>query len=647
MQQKLRLLLGNFSDKFLSRWVVLFIDLVIVFIGTVLAYIIRSNFDFSFLRVGQIVVSSLLFVFVSGICFLFFRSYISIIRHTSMKDAVLVFKSVSVAVLIIAMIRWLEISFFEHKLIEIPLSVVVIYYLTVLFILVSFRIFVKYSYHIFHRDNSQLVNTLIVGAGELGLVAKNTLINGGSTNYRVVGLVDENTGKIGKTIEGTKIYHFDDITSVFIEKKNVSEIIFAIQNIKPERKRKFIDALIELNVTVKIVPAVEKWIDGELNVSQIKRIKIEDLLQREPIKLDNPEVKRFIEGRTVMITGAAGSIGSEIVRQLLFFSPSKLVMVDQAETPLFELRLDILKLLKDTAVELIFKVADVSNKTRMAYIFNKHRPQVVFHAAAYKHVPMMEDNPWEAVRVNVFGTKNVADLSIEFDVERFVMISTDKAVRPTNVMGASKKLAELYCQQCGNQMRYPITKFITTRFGNVLGSNGSVIKIFRDQIGAGGPVTVTHPEIIRYFMTIPEACQLVLEASVMGTGSDVFIFDMGEPVKIVDLAKKMILLAGLELEKEIDIVFTGLRPGEKLYEELLLSSENTLPTHHSKIMIAQVESMPENKMLRSLQRLEKSIRLTDNFMIVSELKRIIPDYVSNNSVFEKLDKKQAQPAIHN
>ncbi len=642
MQQKVHTLLRAFSDRFLSRWAVLFIDLAIVFVSTVLAYIVRFNFDFSSFRINQILLSSLLFVMVSGIFFLVFKSYISIIRHTSMKDALLVFESVSVATWWIAVIRWVDISFFEFKFISIPLSVIVIFYLTSLFLLISFRIFVKYFYHAFYRINTHLVNTLIVGAGQLGMITKNTLANRGSTNYKVIGFVDENYGKIGKTIEGIQVFHFDEITNIFIEKKKIKEIVFAIQNIEAEKKRKFIDALIDLDVTVKIVPPVEKWIHGELNVSQIERIKIEDLLQREPIKLDNPEVLKFIGRKTVMVTGAAGSIGSELVRQLLLFNPARLVLVDQAETPLFEFRLEILNLIKDTTIDLIFKVADVSNKTRMTYIFNKHRPQVVFHAAAYKHVPMMEDNPFEAVRVNVFGTKIIADLSIQFKVERFVMISTDKAVRPTNVMGASKKMAELYCQHLGHHENNAVTKFVTTRFGNVLGSNGSVINIFRNQIASGGPVTITHPDIKRYFMTIPEACQLVLEASTMGAGSDVFIFDMGKPVKIVDLANKMIELAGFVPGKEIDIVFTGLRPGEKLFEELLLSSESALPTHHSKIMIAQVGSVPKARVHNAFKGLGKAMDRADNLMIVTELKKVIPDFVSNNSIYEKLDNKVLQ-----
>jgi FlaA1/EpsC-like NDP-sugar epimerase len=561
-----------------------------------------------------------------------------------MRDAIRVFEALSVTALIIALIRWLNLNLLHFKNLEISMSIIVIFYLNALFFMISFRIFVKYFYLVLFKNDTQVINTLIIGAGQLGILTKNTLVNGGSTNYRVLGFIDDNIGKVGKTIEGIPVYHLDDISALFVEKKRIKEIVFAINNIATDSKRRFIDTLVNIDVTIKIVPPVERWIQGELNVSQIAPIKIEDLLQREPIKLDNPEVMEFVMGKSVMVTGAAGSIGSELVRQLLLFEPSKIVMVDQAETPMFELRNEVLKLLKDNNIDLVFKIADVSNKVRMEYIFRRHRPRVVFHAAAYKHVPLMEENPFEAVRVNVLGTKLIADLSFDFGVERFVMISTDKAVKPTNVMGATKKLAELYCQYLGKLSNNSATTFVTTRFGNVLGSNGSVIKIFRDQIDAGGPITVTHPEIIRYFMTIPEACQLVLEASAMGAGSDLFIFDMGQPVKIVDLARKMIELAGLKAGEDIKIVFSGLRPGEKLYEELLLASESTLPTHHSKIMIAQVEGVSGDSIITTLQNLDEALKQADNLMIVAELKKIIPDFISNNSEFEQLDKKQLQDA---
>ncbi|MEA3446392.1 MAG: nucleoside-diphosphate sugar epimerase/dehydratase, partial [Bacteroidota bacterium] len=414
-------------------------------------------------------------------------------------------------------------------------------------------------------------------------------------------------------------------------------IIFAIQNIDGAKKKDTIDKFVKLNLMVKIVPPVENWIHGELNIKQIKRVRIEDLLQRDTIHLDNPKVIEFIRNKVVMVTGAAGSIGSELVHQLLLLKPDKLVLIDQAETPLFELKFELSSNHHPGNTQIEYYIADISDEHRIEAIFKNTKPSIIFHAAAYKHVPMMEDNPHEAVRVNIFGSKNIADLAVKYNSNCLVMISTDKAVRPTNVMGASKRFAEMYCQSLGNLPGMK-TKFITTRFGNVLGSNGSVVKIFRNQIEAGGPVTVTHPDITRYFMTIPEACNLVLEASTMSEGSDIFIFDMGEPVKISDMARKMIRLAGFDPENEIKVEYSGLRPGEKLYEELLNSGENTLPTYHPKIMIAQVNNARHKEMLSSFEKMKDAVIEDDVLTLVGVLKDIIPDFVSNNSVFESLDK---------
>ena len=604
-----------------------------------MAFVIRFNFSIASVRFEQIFLTTLLFVGITAVFFLLFKSYISIIRHTNLYDAFRVFAAITSATLLISVIRWADFSFFDVKQIQIPLSVIVIYFLVSFFLLIAFRVFVKYLYIIFFRLNVNINNILIFGAGQLGITTKNTILNGWSSNSKIMGFVDENEGKIGKTIEGIEVFHFNQLTLEFIKRKKIKEIIFAIQKIEPERKKEFITMLMDLGVTVKNVPPVEKWIHGELAAAQIEPIQIEDLLQRAPITLNNPEVKKFITGKVIIITGAAGSIGSELVQQLLLFSPAKLVLIDQAETPLFELRLIINGRAEASLIEIRYIVGDISDKKRMSKVFEENRPQLVFHAAAYKHVPVMEENPYEAVRVNVFGTKVIADLSIESNIEKFVMISTDKAVRPTNVMGASKRLAEMYCQYCANLEANKETKFVTTRFGNVLGSNGSVINIFKDQIESGGPVTITHRDIFRYFMTIPESCQLVLEASTMGNGSDVFLFDMGDPVRITDLAKKMIELAGPEYSKNIGIVFTGLRPGEKLYEELLLSSEDALATHHPKILIAKVDQVPESVMIKTLQRLQYAVDAVDDDMIVAEMKRSLPDFISNNSVYEHLDSK--------
>jgi FlaA1/EpsC-like NDP-sugar epimerase len=397
---------------------------------------------------------------------------------------------------------------------------------------------------------------------------------------------------------------------------------------------------LDRGVVVKALPPVDKWVEGEFAMNQIHNVKIEDLLGREVIQMNNKRIGEEISGKVILVTGAAGSIGSEIVRQLIAYFPAKLVLVDQAESALYDLEYELAGKVP-TNVQLIVNVADVSDTRRVSKIFNNHQPDIIFHAAAYKHVPLMENNPYEAIKTNVIGTRILAELASEVGVEKFVMVSTDKAVNPTNVMGATKRLAEMYTQSM-NQLEGVKTKFIATRFGNVLGSNGSVIPLFKKQIERGGPVTVTHPEITRYFMTIPEACELVLEAATMGQGGEVFVFDMGESVKIIDLAKKMITLSGLRVDKDIEIRYTGLRPGEKLYEELLNNDENTLPTHHPKILIAEVNTPSYAYMEVATNDLNQLLSAGDNNAIVSKIKEIIPEYKSNNSVFETLDKKSSK-----
>jgi FlaA1/EpsC-like NDP-sugar epimerase len=409
-----------------------------------------------------------------------------------------------------------------------------------------------------------------------------------------------------------------------------------MHSITPERKREIVSTFLEYNITVKNVPPIEKWINGELSTHQIKSVRIEDLLNRAPINLDKENIKQEISGNIVMVTGAAGSIGSEIARQVIEYNPKMVILVDQAETPMYELELNMRRKIDRYQILTKFIIADVSDRLSMKRIFEEYKPTKVFHAAAYKHVPLMESNPFEAIRVNTFGTKTMADLSIEHGVNKFVMVSTDKAVNPTNVMGASKRIAEMYIQ-CLNRRGNHHTNFITTRFGNVLGSNGSVIPLFKKQIEAGGPVTVTHPEITRYFMTIPEACQLVLEAGVMGKGGEIFIFDMGESVKIIDVAKNMIKLSGLTLGTDIQIEITGLRPGEKLYEELLSDEENTIPTYHPMIKIANVQEFESNYIHTEFEKLLECYTSKNDYKLVSQIKSMVKEYVSNNSVYQALD----------
>jgi FlaA1/EpsC-like NDP-sugar epimerase len=506
--------------------------------------------------------------------------------------------------------------------------------------MVILRFYVKSFYESFINQFKPTIGVLIYGAGYTGMLTKNVFQTDRSTNYKILGFIDDNESKIGKTIEGIKVYSLPEVLDKFVGSNEGLEVIMAINNMSAKSKRKISDIFLDRGVVVKALPPVDKWVEGEFAMNQIHNVKIEDLLGREVIQMNNKRIGEEISGKVILVTGAAGSIGSEIVRQLIAYFPAKLVLVDQAESALYDLEYELAGKVP-TNVQLIVNVADVSDTRRVSKIFNNHQPDIIFHAAAYKHVPLMENNPYEAIKTNVIGTRILAELASEVGVEKFVMVSTDKAVNPTNVMGATKRLAEMYTQSM-NQLEGVKTKFIATRFGNVLGSNGSVIPLFKKQIERGGPVTVTHPEITRYFMTIPEACELVLEAATMGQGGEVFIFDMGESVKIIDLAKKMITLSGLRVDKDIEIRYTGLRPGEKLYEELLNNDENTLPTHHPKILIAEVNTPSYAYMEVATNDLNQLLSAGDNNAIVSKIKEIIPEYKSNNSVFETLDKKSSK-----
>jgi FlaA1/EpsC-like NDP-sugar epimerase len=528
---------------------------------------------------------------------------------------------------------------FEHVF-NLSAAILIIDFFICLFWMVILRFFVKSFYESFVNQFKPTIGVLIYGAGYTGMLTKNVFQTDRSTNYKILGFIDDNESKIGKTIEGIKVYSLPEVLDKFVGSNDGMEVIMAINNMSAKSKRKISDIFLDRGVVVKALPPVDKWVEGEFAMNQIHNVKIEDLLGREVIQMNNKRIGEEISGKIILVTGAAGSIGSEIVRQLIAYFPAKLVLVDQAESALYDLEYELAGKVP-TNVQLIVNVADVSDTRRISKIFKSHRPDIVFHAAAYKHVPLMENNPYEAIKTNVIGTRILAELSSEVGVEKFVMVSTDKAVNPTNVMGATKRLAEMYTQSM-NQIEGVKTKFIATRFGNVLGSNGSVIPLFKKQIERGGPVTVTHPEITRYFMTIPEACELVLEAATMGQGGEVFVFDMGESVKIIDLAKKMITLSGLRVDKDIEIRYTGLRPGEKLYEELLNNDENTLPTHHPKILIAEVNTPSYAYMEVATNDLNHLLSSGNNNSIVAKIKEIIPEYKSNNSVFETLDKKSSK-----
>ncbi|MHA8094727.1 polysaccharide biosynthesis protein [Aquirufa lenticrescens] len=631
----------KYSNRFLSRWLVLVFDSLIVVFSFSIATLLRMNFqlpeiDFS------VFASQLIFVLgLRLLAFLYFQSYAGIIRHTSIEDAILILKAVFTgsfgAVLVSAVIR--NTLGFEHVF-NLSASILIIDFFICLFWMVILRFFVKSFYESFINQFKPTIGVLIYGAGYTGMLTKNVFQTDRSTNYKIFGFIDDNESKIGKTIEGIKVYSLPEVLDKFVGSNDGMEVIMAINNMSAKSKRKISDIFLDRGVVVKALPPVDKWVEGEFAMNQIHNVKIEDLLGREVIQMNNKRIGEEISGKVILVTGAAGSIGSEIVRQLIAYFPAKLVLVDQAESALYDLEYELAGKVP-TNVQLIVNVADVSDTRRVSKIFKNHRPDIIFHAAAYKHVPLMENNPYEAIKTNVIGTRILAELAAEVGVEKFVMVSTDKAVNPTNVMGATKRLAEMYTQSM-NQLEGVKTKFIATRFGNVLGSNGSVIPLFKKQIERGGPVTVTHPEITRYFMTIPEACELVLEAATMGQGGEVFVFDMGESVKIIDLAKKMITLSGLRVDKDIEIRYTGLRPGEKLYEELLNNDENTLPTHHPKILIAEVNTPSYAYMEVATNDLNHLLSSGTNNSIVAKIKEIIPEYKSNNSVFETLDKKSSK-----
>ncbi|MBP6055629.1 MAG: polysaccharide biosynthesis protein [Cytophagaceae bacterium] len=632
------LFIRRYSNRFLSRWLVLAIDLLIVMFSFSLSSLLRMNFHY-----GEIDLYSFQFHFVFLFAirlsvFLWFKSYTGIIRHTSIEDAVLILKAVFTGTAIAGLFS-LSLRYYSgiNTLLYVPLSILAIDFFICLFLMVSLRFFVKSFYESFINEFKPAVGVLIYGAGYSGMLTKNVIQNDRGVNYQVLGFIDDNAAKIDKTIEGIRVFSLSEAMEKFVDHYDGLQVIMAINNIGLQAKRKISDVFLDRGVVVKILPPVDKWVNGEFALNQIHNVKIEDLLGREEIQMNNKQISQEINSKSVLVTGAAGSIGSEIVRQLVAYFPAKIILIDQSESGLFDLEYELSSVIP-VNTELVVKVADVTDKNRLSVIFKAHKPAFVFHAAAYKHVPLMEKNPYEAVKVNIMGTQILADLSAEHGVEKFVMVSTDKAVNPTNVMGATKRFAEMYTQSL-NDVAGIRTKFIATRFGNVLGSSGSVIPLFKKQIERGGPVTVTHPEITRYFMTIPEACELVLEAATMGVGGEVFVFDMGESVKIVNLAKKMITLSGLRVERDIEIKYTGLRPGEKLYEELLNTDENTLPTHHPKILIAKVNSPSYAFMEVQMQAIGQLLSAGDNNNLVSKIKEVIPEYISNNSVFEKLDLK--------
>jgi FlaA1/EpsC-like NDP-sugar epimerase len=632
------------------RWIIFLLDLAICSIALGIGYLIKYNFDFFGFSHAEFFRNLLITGVINTIVFVNVKSFSGIIRYTSAQDTFRILFAISVSsgsMLILNSI----ISVIEHVILISP-TVIILSGLVSFLLLITYRILIKYFFMYVKNLNLDKIRVVIYGAGEAGVATKRTFDHDPRVNKNIIAFVDDDERKVGKTIDGIKILSASTLEAM-IAAKEVDELIFASYTIPVEKKNLIVDTCLEHDVLVLNIPPVDVWMGGKLQSTQIQNINIEDLLNRKTIQIDAEGIQQQLNQKRILITGAAGSIGSEIVRQLLKFETSLIILNDQSETALHDLYLE----LGDSHQVKNFHafIGDVRDKKRMEHLFETYKPHYVYHAAAYKHVPLMEDNPSEAIKVNVMGTKIIADLSVKYGVRKFVMISTDKAVNPTNVMGASKRVAEIYVQSLNktlhsdnfifsNGLSYindlsvkPITKFITTRFGNVLGSNGSVIPRFKQQIEKGGPVTVTHPEITRYFMTIPEACRLVLEAGWMGKGGEIFIFDMGKSVKIVELAKKMIRLAGLEPNHDIKIQYTGLRPGEKLFEELLNDNENAMPTHHEKIMIGRVREYKFNEVADQIYSLIESAKENDDRQVVIKMKELVQEYKSKNSIFEELD----------
>ena len=616
----------------MPKWCILTIDLVICFFSLLLAYLLRFNFTLPEREIKLLPYILPYVVIVKAIIFIIAKTNAGIIRYTSTRDSIRILISVMIASFIFSIVNLVPFYYFDGKFL-IPFSIIIIDFITCTFVLTGFRIVVKVAYLELNNPSSKKTNVIIFGAGESGVIAKRAIDRDAGSKYKVLAFLDEDTKKIGKKIEDIPIFSLTELENL-LKTNTVAHLILSIQKLKPEKKKNIIETCLSYNTKVLSVPNVSNWINGELSFKQIKKVKIEDLLERDIIKIDEKRVKKDFSDKVVLITGAAGSIGSEIARQIANFIPKKLILLDQAESQLFYLEIELQNKYRHCPFEIV--IGDIKNEKKMDNLFMANKPDYVFHAAAYKHVPMMENNPEEAILTNVSGTKLLADLSVKYEVSKFIMISTDKAVNPTSVMGASKRIAEIYVQALNQNGK---TKFITTRFGNVLGSNGSVVTLFKSQIENGGPVTITHPDVTRYFMTIPEACQLVLEAGSMGKGGEIFIFDMGHSVKIIDLAKKMIKLSGLTLGKDIQIITTGLRPGEKLYEELLNCEENTLPTHHPQIMIAKVRVYNLTTISNDIDGLIEKSRDKDKIEIVKLMKQIVPEYKSKNSVFEQLDEE--------
>lgn len=643
-----------FTNKFLReypRWVVLLIDLVIVWMAFIFSFVLIAQFR-NELDLEEMVSQSAITLFVYFVSFVIFKPYRSIIRRTELRDLFVISNCIASAFgflfVTTTFASWLieaaerqSLPPFARHLLETSQIQLLLHAMMACAAMLAARFVYKAWYHNrFWTTKGNQIAVILFGAGDMGSSSFNLLHAGSRNRYRVVAIVDDNPSRIGKRIQGHTVRALEELDMDFLKQRGgAQELIIAIDNHDPERLERISNQAEKLPLKIKIIPNSSKMLEGAVATRQIRTLKINDLLGRKAIELNNPVVYEALQGKIVLVTGGAGSIGSELVRQIIRTGCKQLVVADQAESPLYEIQQELHR--NKLADKAVFIVADVRDFGFMESIFTQYRPEVVFHAAAYKHVPLMEVNPYEAILTNIAGSSHVADLADRYGVEKFVMISTDKAVNPTNVMGATKRIAEIYVTALNDRSE---TAFVVTRFGNVLGSNGSVIPLFEKQIKAGGPVTLTHPDITRYFMTIPEACQLVQEAGVMGRGGEVFVFDMGKPVKIMDLAQKMIRLKGLSYPDDIDIKIVGLRPGEKISEELLANDENTLKTYHDKILIAKVNTQDVDEKATRIRALCAFVKQADPYgdrkQMVAMVKDIVPEYVSNNSEFGELDAPQ-------
>jgi FlaA1/EpsC-like NDP-sugar epimerase len=625
-------ILNLFSKYSVPRWMVFVTDNFSVFIAFIFAYLLRFNFELTAFNNEIAFYHALIALSVYATFSIVFRSYSGLLRHATLTDVSLVFLVTTFSLATLLFISFGSRSFGWSHFLDIPFSIILIHFVTITVALFFERVFVKVIFRFATSSSHNTRNVIIYGAGDLGFVVKRVILSDPKYGFNVKGFIALDKNLHGKKINSIPVYSESILSEDYILKNRIQSLIIAENEITIEEKSRIIRTSINLGLEVLETPEVDKWLNGQLNTHHFQRVKLEDLLGRDPIKLNLDSIKKGLHDRTILITGAAGSIGSEIARQLARFNSKSVILVDQAETPLFYLENEFKEKYKDLHIQTI--LADVTNFGKMEVIFQEYMPDIIFHAAAYKHVSLLEENPHEAIRVNVGGTKVLTELAIKYNVGKFVMISTDKSVNPTSVMGASKRICEKVIQ-ARSMTEGNTTQFIITRFGNVLGSNGSVIPLFNNQIQNGGPITVTHPEIYRYFMTIPEACQLVLEAGFMGNGGEIFVFDMGDPVKITDLATNMILLSGLVPGKDIKIVYTGLRPGEKLYEELLTDNETVLPTHHPKIKKARVENIDGKALMKILDYFLVNIYTLSRQETIKIMIELVPEYVSSNVLYNE------------